>query len=52
LNINVCKEGLTGLIKIPSEVDKYIKSTVMGDAIQLMKNKSNRLDVGLYKTWQ
>ena len=33
LNIQLCKEGATGLLKYPSEVDKYIKVKVVGDAI-------------------
>ena len=36
LNINLCLEGDKGLIKEPSEVDKYIKVKVIGDAIKLM----------------
>ena len=40
LNILATKEGPTGLIKEPSEVDKYIKVKVVGDAIKLMSKKS------------
>ena len=36
LNILMTKEGPTGLIKEPSEVDRYIKVKVVGDAIKLM----------------
>ena len=36
LNILMSKEGPTGLIKEPSEVDRYIKVKVVGDAIKLM----------------
>jgi hypothetical protein len=38
LNIELCKEGGVGegLIKHPSEVDRYIKSLCMGDAYKLM----------------
>jgi len=37
LNINLCLEGEKGLIKELSEVDKYIKVKVIGDAIKLMR---------------
>ena len=37
LNINLEKEGDKGLIKEVSEIDKYIKMKVLGDAIKLMK---------------
>lgn len=36
LNINLCLEGEKGLIKEPSEVDRFIKVKVIGDAIKLM----------------
>lgn len=43
LNINLCLEGDKGLIKHPSEVDRLIKTTVIGDAIKLMKkHKTSR----------
>ena len=37
LNIMLCLEGDKGLIKEPSEVDKFIKCKVIGDAIKLMR---------------
>jgi tubulin polyglutamylase TTLL11 len=39
LNINLEKEGEKGLIKEPSEIDKFIKVKVLGDAIKFMKSK-------------
>ena len=44
MNILLTKEGDKGLIKQPSEVDKYIKTTVVGDAIRLMRSKKHRAD--------
>ena len=51
LNIELCKEGSVGqgLIKHPSEVDRYIKTLCMGDAYKLMlkttaKNKEKRFE--------
>jgi hypothetical protein len=49
LNINLCLEGDKGLIKHASEVDRVIKTTVVGDAIELMRNYREGL---LYKCWQ
>ena len=40
LNINIEKEGEKGLIKEPSEIDKFIKMKVLGEAIQLMKKRN------------
>lgn len=40
LNIFVEKEGEKGLLKEPSEIDKFIKVKVLGEAIQFMKKKS------------
>ena len=40
LNINIEKEGPKGLIKEVSEIDKYIKTKILGEAISLMKKKS------------
>ena len=37
LNILLTKEGPKGLLKEPSEVDRFIKMKVVGDAIRLMK---------------
>ena len=39
LNIFLEKEGEKGLIKDPSEIDKFIKMKILGDAIFLMKKK-------------
>ena len=44
LNILQTKEGPDGLIKEPSEVDKYIKVKVVGDAIKLMSKKKHKSD--------
>mmetsp|Transcript_12514 Transcript_12514/g.16012 ORF Transcript_12514/g.16012 Transcript_12514/m.16012 type:complete len:388 (+) Transcript_12514:337-1500(+) len=44
LNILLCKEGPTSLLKFPSEVDKFIKTKVVGDAIKLMRKKKFRQD--------
>jgi hypothetical protein len=54
LNISLCKEGAKGLLKSPSEVDKHIKSTVLGDAIKLMKKfpAKDRNSLKKFKTWQ
>ena len=48
------KEGPKGLIKEPSEVDKYIKTKVVGDAIKLMHkhSKAERPSLDSYKSWQ
>ena len=46
-NINLNKEGPTGLIKLPSEVDRFIKTTVVGDGIKLMRSKKFKPDRGL-----
>jgi hypothetical protein len=47
------KEGAKGLIKEPSEVDKFIKTTVVGDAIKLMKRfkGESRAEVDRYRSW-
>ena len=37
MNIMINKEGANCLIKEPSEVDKFIKTKVVGDAIRLMR---------------
>jgi hypothetical protein len=50
----LCLEGEKGLIKEPSEVDKFIKVTVIGDAIKLMKKYKTlkeRSEVKKYKCW-
>ena len=54
LNINLCTEGAKGLIKEVSEVDRFIKVKVVGDAIKLMKKKSskeNRAALETYRCW-
>ena len=51
----LCKEGPKGLIKEPSEVDKFIKVKVVGDAINLMNDKSLKADrtkVEKYGCWR
>lgn len=55
LNILLTKEGPNGLLKFPSEVDKFIKTKVVGDAISLMrqsKHKSDRGQVQQHGCWQ
>jgi hypothetical protein len=47
LNIMLSLEGEKGLIKEPSEVDRYIKVTVIGDAIKLMRKRPD----ADYKCW-
>ena len=37
--INLEKEGQKGLIKEISEIDKYLKTKILGEAIHLMKKK-------------
>lgn len=50
LNINLEKEGPKGLIKEISEIDKYLKVKILGEAISLMKKKSiTRSEVDAYK---
>jgi len=50
LNINLEKEGDKGLIKELSEIDKYIKMKILGEAIQLMKKGTlNRATTDSYK---
>jgi len=47
-------EGEKGLIKHPSEVDRIIKTTVIGDAIKLMKKYNSgesRKELKNYKCW-
>lgn len=51
LNINLCLEGDKGLIKEPSEVDRYIKVKVIGDAIKLMRKHKERSQIDAYKCW-
>ena len=36
MNIQVCKEGPKGLLKQPSEIDKFVKCMCLGDAYELM----------------
>lgn len=53
-NILLTKEGPNCLIKQPSEVDRYIKVKVVGDAIKLMTNKKlkeNRHEISQYGCW-
>lgn len=50
LNINLEKEGPKGLIKEISEIDKFIKTRILGEAISLMKKKSLvRSEIETYK---
>lgn len=50
LNINLEKEGQKGLIKEVSEIDKYIKMKIVGEAIKLMKKKDvERSEIESYK---
>jgi tubulin polyglutamylase TTLL11 len=52
LNINLEKEGEKGLIKEVSEIDKYLKVKILGEAIQLMKKKTlDRMNTEIYKGW-
>jgi len=44
LNILLTKEGPKGLLKFPSEVDKFIKVKVVGDAIKLMRKSEHKND--------
>ena len=44
LNIQLCKESATGLLKYPSEVDKFIKVKIVGDAIELMRKQKFKND--------
>jgi hypothetical protein len=37
LNIFLCYESEEGIVKVPSEIDKFIKVKVIGDALELMK---------------
>jgi len=46
MNINLTKEGQTSLIKEPSEIDRYLKSRVVGDALKLMRFKKKREELG------
>lgn len=54
LNINLCLEGDKGLIKHASEVDRHIKTTVVGDAIKLMKkyHAEQRSEIEAYRGWR
>lgn len=46
LNINIEKEGAKSLLKEVSEIDKYLKVKILGEAIKLMKKKRvNRADI-------
>lgn len=50
LNINLEKEGDKGLIKEVSEIDKYLKTKVLGEAIKLMsKGPDKRGTLESYK---
>jgi hypothetical protein len=53
MNIYLCQEGPKGLIKEISEIDKFIKMKVAGDAMKLMKNKkkSQRHEVDEYRSY-
>ena len=52
LNIHLEREGEKGLVKEPSEIDKYIKVKVLGEAIQLMKKKNLvKQDTEVFKGW-
>mmetsp|Transcript_12817 Transcript_12817/g.9291 ORF Transcript_12817/g.9291 Transcript_12817/m.9291 type:complete len:138 (+) Transcript_12817:13-426(+) len=52
LNINLEKEGEKGLLKEPSEIDKYIKTKVVGEALKFMKNRNlDRAGTERYKGW-
>ena len=52
LNINLEKEGDKGLIKEISEIDKYLKTKILGEAICLMKKRTlNRSEIDKYKGW-
>ena len=50
LNISLCKEGQKGLLKQASEVDRVIKSIVIGDAIKLMRKQN--FEMNEFKCWQ
>jgi hypothetical protein len=50
LNINLEKEGEKGLIKELSEIDKYIKMKIVGEAMKFMKRSNiDRANVDSYK---
>ena len=55
LNINFNKEGGKGegLITLPSEVDKHIKTLIVGEALKMMlkHKKSERYSLENYKCW-
>jgi hypothetical protein len=52
LNILMCLEGEKGLIKSASEVDRYIKVKVIGDAIKLMRKHPKTQKVfDSFKCW-
>ena len=40
----LCKEGPTSMLKYPSEVDRFIKTRVVSDAIKLMRKKKFKND--------
>jgi hypothetical protein len=57
LNINLNKEGGKGegLITLPSEVDKHIKTSIVSAALKMMlkhKKKAERWDLTSYKCWK
>ncbi len=50
LNINLEKEGEKGLEKEVSEIDKYLKTKILGEAIKLMsKGQQARREIQTYK---
>ena len=51
----LCKEGPTSLLKYPSEVDKFIKTRVVSDAIKLMRKKkfkNDRSQISSFGCWK
>ena len=44
MNIQVCKEGAKGegLIKQPSEIDRYVKCMCLGDAYEFMLHTKSK----------
>ncbi len=52
LNINLEKDGEHGHIKELSEIDKFVKVKILGDAINFMKSKDlKRHEVECYQGW-
>ena len=49
LNINHEMEGPKGLIKTPSAVDRFVKTTILGDAIKLVFKKNRPDDFGCWR---